>query len=68
MKKHRIEVTMSDIYSSDHTDSLLYILSKKGLPVVGTLILSPDWSKVKSLTCWDELENYKIIYEWESFE
>lgn len=68
MTKRRIEITMSDICESNHTDSLLYILSKKGLPVVGTFILSPDWSKIKLLTRWDDLENYKIIYEWESFE
>lgn len=68
MTKHRIHVTMSDIYASNHTDCLLYILSKKGLPVVGTFILSPDWSKIKFLTRRDELENYNIIYEWEEFE
>lgn len=68
MKKDRIEITMSDIYTSNHTDSLLYILSKKGVPVIGTFILSPDWSKIKHLTYWHEFENYKIIYEWEEFE
>lgn len=65
---HQIELTLLDIYMSEPTESLLYILKMRGLPVSGTFVLSPDFNKIKRLKRWHRMKDDKLVYEWEEYE
>jgi hypothetical protein len=47
---------------------LLYLASKKGFPITGTLLPKIDWDRVESVATWEDYCNFEYVVEWEDKE
>jgi hypothetical protein len=44
--------------------SMLYLAKQKGFPVVGALNLEIDWTKVKTLSTYEDIKDMCMVWQW----